>query len=235
MHARVTTAEPARELQIVFVHGIGVASPYFVPTLACLAPDHRACAVDLPGFGLSYKPERTLTVAELADALAAWMEAAGMGAAAIVGNSFGAQVVTHFAVRHRDRTACIALLGPTMDRHARTAVRQIARWLRNSAHERPSQLPLIVRDYGAAGLRRILETFRDALRDRIEERLPRIEVPALVVRGGLDPIVPQRWAEECVELLPRGRLVVVPDAAHTLNYNAPRETARILSGFLHET
>jgi pimeloyl-ACP methyl ester carboxylesterase len=232
MHARVTTVDPVHALPAIFVHGIGVASPYFIPTLVRLAASHRGHAVDLPGFGQSHKPERTLTVTELADALAGWMDAAGIDRGAIVGNSFGCQIVTDFALRQPRRAVCIALLGPTMDPHARTAARQAARWLRNGLHERPSQLPLLVRDYRAAGLRRTLETFRHALWDRIEDRLPHVTAPALVVRGALDPIVPQEWAEEAARLLPHGRLIVVPGAAHTLNYNAPDQTARILSTFL---
>jgi pimeloyl-ACP methyl ester carboxylesterase len=55
------------------VHGIGVASPYFVPTIKRLAPHFRVFAVDLPGFGLSDKPSRILTIAGLADALVAWL------------------------------------------------------------------------------------------------------------------------------------------------------------------
>jgi 2-hydroxy-6-oxonona-2,4-dienedioate hydrolase len=234
MHARVTTESPERSLPTVFVHGIGVASPYFVPTLERLAPTHRGYAVDLPGFGRSDKPDHTLTVAELADALATWMTSAELARAAVVGNSFGCQIATEFAVRNPERTTCLVLLGPTMDPRALTAARQIARWLRNSVHERPSQLPLLVRDYRAAGLRRTAQTFRYALQDRIEQRLPRIAKPALVVRGERDPIVPQRWAEEAARLLPQGRLMVVPGAGHTLNYNAPEETARILTRFLGE-
>ena len=234
IHARVTTAEPAASLPVVFVHGIGVASPYMVPTLARLAPYHRGYAVDLPGFGRSDKPPRTLGVAELAGLLVAWMDAAGLPSAAIVGNSFGCQVVVDVAARHGERVTRVALLGPTMDRAARSAARQVARWLRNSLHERPSQLPLLIHDYAQAGLRRPLETFWLALRDPVEEKLPRVEVPALVVRGSRDTIVPQAWAEEVARLLPAGRLVVLPGAAHTLNYNSPGEVVRVLRPFLAE-
>ena len=78
-----------------------------------------------------------------------------------------------------------------------------------------------MRDYWQCGLRRLIGTFRYALQDRIEEKLPYVRVPTLVVRGGKDPIVPQRWCEEAVRLLPQGRLVVIPGAGHTVNYNSP--------------
>src|SRR3712207_6887962 len=47
---------------------------------------------DLPGFGRSTKPPKVLTIPDLADALAAWMAEAGLGRAALVGNSLGCQI-----------------------------------------------------------------------------------------------------------------------------------------------
>lgn len=53
----------------------------------------------------------------------------------------------------------------------------------------------------------------------------------LVVRGGRDFIVPQRWAEEAAALLPRGELVVIPGAPHVVNYTAPEPFSRIVAEF----
>jgi pimeloyl-ACP methyl ester carboxylesterase len=89
-------------------------------------------------------------------------------------------------------------------------------------------------DYRDAGVRRVLATFRLALADPIEDKLPRLQAPTLVVRGARDPIVPQRWAEEAARRLPRGRLVVVPGAAHTMCFTSPDELARVVRPFLDE-
>jgi pimeloyl-ACP methyl ester carboxylesterase len=213
------------------VHGIGVASPYFVPTMKRLAPHFRVFAVDLPGFGLSDKPSRILTIAGLADALVAWLWAEGLERPIVLGNSVGCQIAVDLAVRYPERVACLILAGPTFDPNARGALPQIARWLRNAPYEELSQLPLSVRDYWQCGARRLIGTLHHALQDRIEEKLSRVQVPTLVVRGGQDPIVPQRWAEEAARLLPRGQLAVIPGAGHTVNYNSPVELARIVRAF----
>jgi 2-hydroxy-6-oxonona-2,4-dienedioate hydrolase len=232
VHARVATALAGSAAPaIVMVHGIGVASPYFVPTMKRLAPHFRVFAVDLPGFGLSDKPSRILTIPELADALGAWLEAAGLERPIVLGNSVGCQIVADFAVRYPEHVNCLILTGPTMDPRARTAWQQIGRWLRNARYEELSQLPISARDYWQCGIRRLAGTIRHALADRIEEKLPRVDALALVVRGGKDPIVPQRWAEEAAWLLPRGQLAVIPGAGHTVNYNSPVELARIVRAF----
>jgi pimeloyl-ACP methyl ester carboxylesterase len=95
-------------------------------------------------------------------------------------------------------------------------------------------MPLLLHDYWEAGLQRFRDSFRMALKDRIEDKLPRVQAPTLVVRGSRDPIVPQRWAERVTELLPRGRLAVIPGGTHTLNFAAPLELVRVVEPFLRE-
>src|SRR5437763_13467335 len=80
-----------------------ISSRYMVPTAERLAPICNVYAVDLPGYGNSYKPAKTLSLSELADALAEWMNAARISRADRVGNSFGCQIIAEFAVRHPER------------------------------------------------------------------------------------------------------------------------------------
>jgi pimeloyl-ACP methyl ester carboxylesterase len=140
--------------------------------------------------------------------------------------------VVDLAVRYPDLVERVVLQGPTMDPRARTVWQQIARWLRNSPQEPLSHGLISAREYPRCGLRRLIKTFRYALDDRIEEKLPHVRVPALVVRGSRDPIVPQRWAEEASRLLPMGRLAVILGAPHTVVYDAPLDLARVVRPFL---
>jgi 2-hydroxy-6-oxonona-2,4-dienedioate hydrolase len=234
MHARLSQERPAGGLAVVLVHGLVVSSRYMVPTAERLAPYHRVYAPDLPGFGKSEKPAQALNVAGLSDALSAWMEEVGLVRAALVGNSMGCQVIADLAVRHPGRVERAVLQGPTMDPRARTLPRQAGRWLLDAPREPLSLLPIELLDYLSAGTRRAWRTFRYALEDRIEEKLPHMGVPTLVVRGSQDPIAPQRWAEEATELLPMGRLAVIPGAAHTANYGRAAEFARTVREFLDE-
>jgi pimeloyl-ACP methyl ester carboxylesterase len=218
------------------VHGIGVSGRYLMPTAIRLAPTCRVYVPDLPGFGLSTKPAEILDVPALADALDGWMRAMALGPVALLGNSFGCQIIAELGMRHGAVITRAVLQGPTMDPGARTAPRQLLRWALNSPFEPApawASLGSVVRqDYRDAGVRRVLATFRHALRDRIEDKLPHLDMPVLVVRGTRDPIVPQRWAEEAVRLLPRGRLAVVDGAAHTMNFTSPDALARVVRPFV---
>jgi pimeloyl-ACP methyl ester carboxylesterase len=232
-HARHAGPEPATATPVVCVHGVGVSSRYMVATMAELASAFDVYAIDLPGFGLTDKPPEVLDVVGLADALAAWIQAAGVGRTALLANSVGCQIAVDCAVRYRDRVSRLVLVGPTTDPAARSALRQVLRWARNLPGERPGQVPLMVADYADAGVGRALRTFGYALADRIEDKLPLVQVPTLVVRGARDPIVPQAWAEEVTRLLPRGRLTVLP-GPHTLNFAAPGALVELVRPFLAE-
>jgi 2-hydroxy-6-oxonona-2,4-dienedioate hydrolase len=233
MHARVSVdPTPSSSLPLVLVHGIGVASRFMVPVAELLALYHRVYAPDLPGFGKSEKPAHALSLVELTDVLAWWMREIGLESAAFLGNSFGCQIVADLALRYPELVERVVLQGPTMDPRARTARQQLIRWLRNSRQEPLSHGLISAREYPRCGFRRLIKTFRYALEDRIEEKLPHVRVPALVVRGSRDPIVPQRWAEEATRLLPMGRLAVIPGAPHTVVYDAPLDLARVVRPFL---
>ena len=197
-----------------------------------LAPLCSVYAPDLPGYGRSAKPERTLSLAELADALARWMSAADLERAHLVGNSFGCQVIAEFALRHPTRVDRLVLQGPTIDPAARSFRRQLARIARNSAREPKSLGFISAADYWRAGLSRVRATIRMALADRIEEKLPRIAAPALVVRGTRDPLVSHEWAARAAALLPRGELLELADLPHTINYSAPDAFVEAITPFL---
>ncbi|MFW6264417.1 MAG: alpha/beta fold hydrolase [Cyanobacteriota bacterium] len=233
--ARVYAEElPEDAPVVILVHGLVLASRYMIPTAELLASKYRVYVPDFPGYGDSDKPDKVLELPELADVLAQWMDAVGIKQAIMLGNSFGCQIIAEFTLRHSERIAGAILQGPTIDPNARSLSEQLWRFALNAPYERASQLPIQVRDYAAAGLPRVIRTIQMAFADRIEAKLPYMTIPTLVVRGDKDPVVPQGWTEEVVRLLPNGKLRIVPEGAHTLNYSKPKELAAICDHFTQE-
>ena len=236
IHARVSEPVDGRALPpIVLVHGLSVSSKYMIPVAEHLAPYYQVYAPDLPGFGKSDKPHHILNIAELADALCAYMDTVGVYSAPMLGNSLGCQIIVEFALRYPGRVTRAVLVGPTMDRYARTMWQQGFRLMLDSVREPWTQPFVVLSDYFKTGIRRTLKTLRYGLDDRIEDKLPRVDIPILVQRGGKDPIVSQRWAEEVAAAAPRGRLVVFDDTAHTANYSSPNKLEQVTRAFLAET
>jgi pimeloyl-ACP methyl ester carboxylesterase len=234
VHARVADRVPSWFPAVVLVHGLGVSSRYMRALARELAPFYRVFAVDLPGFGRSERPSRALGLVELAEALATWMRTTGLRAATIVGNSYGAQIAVELAVRRPRLVERLVLVGPTTDPELRTRRQQLLRLLLDATREPPSLWPLAVSDYVRCGRRVAMTLLAEALRHPLEERLPLVVAPALVVRGMRDPLVGAAWAERVASELPAGRLVVVPGAAHAAHYGAPRSVGRIIRRFVDE-
>lgn len=219
---------------MVCVHGLGASHRYFLPLARRLAPTLRVVAPDLPGFGRTPGPPEPLDVRGLSLALADWLRVTARQGAPLIANSAGCQVVVDLAVHAPELLGPIVLNGPTVDRHARSYLRQLGKLAVDIPLERPMLTLVTASDYLRCGPRRLVTTFRHVLDDPIERKLHRVHTPAIVARGSRDPVVPRAWAQEVVTMLPRGRLAEVPGAGHTLNYSAPAELSRITRSLLHE-
>jgi pimeloyl-ACP methyl ester carboxylesterase len=234
MRARATAKCPGALPDVVMVHGLGLSGRYMEPVARAMRHGCRVWLPDLPGFGASDKPGRALGIAELADALADWIGAAGIGAPVLLANSFGCQIAIDAAARHPGLACALILQGPTTPPGERTWWRQFRSWRRNGPFNRPGMDRVSWQDYRKAGYLRILRTFRAQLRDRPEDKLSRVPMPALVVRGEFDPICHAGWAMEVAGGLPRGRVVEIPHVSHTLVWDAPGELALVALQFLGE-
>jgi 2-hydroxy-6-oxonona-2,4-dienedioate hydrolase len=153
----------------------------------------------------------------------------------LLGNSFACQVIIDLAARYPERVERAVLQGPTTPPDERTWLQQYRRWRENAPFSPPGMDAIASSDYLKCGVVRALKTFEFSLRDRPEDKLRHILAPALVVRGALDPIARQDWVEQVADGLPAGRLVVIPEVAHTLVFTSPVELTAASRPFLDES
>jgi pimeloyl-ACP methyl ester carboxylesterase len=219
---------------VVLVHGYAVSGRYMLPLAHALARDYAVFTLELPGFGRSQKPPVPLRISGLADALADCLDTLGLERPPLVANSMGCQVVTELAVSVPERVGPLTLIGPTVDPAQRRARRQLRRALGESVREPLPLLSLAARDGLTMGIGALLATARSVLADRIEDRLPMIDQPTLVVCGERDQFVSREWRERVTALLPRGRLAVVPREPHAVHFTRPRLVSRLVRELLVE-
>jgi 2-hydroxy-6-oxonona-2,4-dienedioate hydrolase len=226
---------------VVLVHGLGLASESLAEMADALAPEFRVYVPDLPGFGASDHPPRALSIRGLADALDRWCEEVGIAEAVIVGNSYGAQVVAELAAREAEerrdqpRARAIALIGPTCEPGSRTLTGQVGRWVANSGDDEGGGNPArLIGPYLKAGLRRTVQTAWSATRHPIEERLPLVDVPTLIIGGELDEISPLPWTERLTELAQRGERRIVQGGAHSMHGSHPDRLAHLVRLFVRD-
>ncbi|HEX2272273.1 MAG TPA: alpha/beta hydrolase [Acidimicrobiales bacterium] len=215
---------------MVLLHGI-VSSRYLVPTARQLAAYCRVVAPDMPGFGRTPPFGDPLTISEMADLLAVWMAASDLEGSTVVGHSVGAQTAAELAAQHPGTVGGVVLVGPTVDRQARSVLSLVRRWTANAPAEPLSFNALAACEVGEIGPARMLRSLRHAVNDAIEDKLLALSCSVLLVRGERDRIAPQDWLEELQRRRPDAGLAVLPGAAHTVVYTRPVELAQVVIDF----
>ncbi len=93
-HQRQGTGSP-----LLLVHGLGSTWRSWDPVLPGLSAQREVVAVDLPGFGGTPPLPGEVSIATLADALAAFIDAEGLAGIDLVGSSVGGRLVLELARR----------------------------------------------------------------------------------------------------------------------------------------
>jgi len=95
---------------VILVHGFGGSLWQWEYQQAALASHYRVITLDLPGSGLSDKPDLAYTPDEMVAFVRGFMDALGIQKAALVGNSMGAGLVIGMAVAHPERVDRLVLI-----------------------------------------------------------------------------------------------------------------------------
>jgi 2-hydroxy-6-oxonona-2,4-dienedioate hydrolase len=232
---RVRVRTAGRDLglrPLLMLPGLGLSGRYLLPFGGLMAEDRRVLTPDPPGFGRSDEPGAEVTVAAMADVLADWLVDTCPTPVDVVGNSMGCQIGAELAARHGDLVAGLVLQGATVDPAARSIFHLGLRTARVARHEAPSLGPVEMVDWARTGPRRVFRGVQAMMTHRLEDTLPSVRCPTLVVLGAHDSISTRHWAHEVVALLPHGDFRLVPGAAHAMPYTHPLELARVVRPFL---
>ena len=212
---------------VVLVHGIGVSARYFQRLAAELSRSNTVYAIELPGFGPTPNPHRALSVPELGALVVAALRSLELGGVVLVGHSMGCQVATEAAASAPDLVDRLVLLGPTVNDQERSIGKQALRLAQDTMRESPAVNWMVFTDY-LRSMVPYLRTLPAMVGHRLEEALPRVSCPVVLIRGERDPIVPADWLQRLAAVNPRVRIIEVPGVPHVLMHSRPAETARAL-------
>jgi pimeloyl-[acyl-carrier protein] methyl ester esterase len=227
---------------LLLLHGWGLHSGIFAPLLPALAERHRVHAIDLPGHGHSasiapYTLDAIVdavidTLAEVADATSAL---------SILGWSFGGLVAQRLAARFPQRVARLILVCTTprfangADWHDGVDPRVLAQFADELrvAYDMTIKRFLSLQMHNAADARVTLTRMRAQLDARpradaaaldqalvilkgadLRSAAPTLAMPALVIAGGRDTLVPAAAGAWLAATMPGATLAPIADAAH---------------------
>jgi pimeloyl-ACP methyl ester carboxylesterase len=228
--AEATVTRPV----VVMIHGIGVSNWYFRPMMRELRDEYRTVAIDLPGFGNSPVPGRRFTVADYAAVVNEVIRRQGWVRPVLVGHSMGCQVVSECERQQPGISRGLILMGPTITAGRRSVRQQAARLLLDAWREPLRTTVVVTADYIRTSTRHYIRTIKPMLNDRIEERLPLVEPPVLVIRGSRDPLATSSWSQELAARTADGRMVQIDDGAHNIQHSHPVAVADLCRSFIED-
>jgi pimeloyl-ACP methyl ester carboxylesterase len=245
---------------IILLHGWAACKEIWWYTLQMLAPNYHAIAFEWPGHGRSPAIPSVSSLADLAELVAQSCTALGLHQVTIVGHSMGGRVAALLALNYPELVTRLVLVGAALDpahiapyarlmlnlrRVERTVAlhRYLGRgleWLLAPAsHNQPGGLLrsfLRRAHYHGLADPQALHRYVTALyADSLDQHLPDIHQPTLIISGERDPLVLPRQAYRAAECIPNARLHIIPRAFHAPMDERPDEFGRVLLDFLNTT
>ena len=242
---------------VVMIHGLQDCHLTWRRVASLLARDRRVLLPDLPGHGLSDRPDAAYDLPWYARVIAAWLRTIDVPVADVVGHSLGGGIGQMLLLECRDRIRRLVLaasggLGREISTLLRLALVLIAveRFgqpffgvgtrlaLRGVlAPEDVAELSAMNATVGSA--RAFARTVRDLIdwrgqRRRFFERAHEILAlpPIAVIWGDRDRVIPARHAEAFAALVAGVEVTVLAGCGHYLHNEQPERFAQVVRTFL---
>ncbi|WP_181036314.1 alpha/beta fold hydrolase [Arthrobacter sp. B1805] len=216
----------------VLIHGIGMSHRYFRRLGAVLAAYGDVHLIDLPGYGWTRRPEHASSNEATADLVGRLLDEAGASSCVVVGHSMGVQSATELAIERPDLVSHLVLIGAAIDVDHRTVPQQAVRLGVNSILEKPLLSMMQSFDVLRCGPRWYLAQLKLALSYPIEDRLPLVDQPVLVLRGSRDVVAGAAWSDRLARTARRGDAGTIDGAPHAAHHSAAGAVATAITDFL---
>lgn len=229
---------------VILVHGFPLNHTIWMPVVDRLKEHVRVITPDLRGHGKSPVTDGEYSMRLMAEDLHAMMTRLDIHKAVLVGHSMGGYVALAFARAYPGHLAGLAMVASqaeadspekrqgryiTAEEVGRKGVRPVAKGMLpklTSRKDLAAELTEIMVKSPKKGVIGALKGMAE--RPNALEWLSEIQVPAVVIAGEQDTIIPLERARTMTQMLNRSWLVEIPDAAHMPMMEAPQVVADAL-------
>ncbi|WP_406625364.1 alpha/beta fold hydrolase [Acidovorax sp. SDU_ACID1] len=238
-----------RGAPLVFVHGFTTTAEFWREQVEPFSASHRVIRINLPGHGVSPRPEgRAYTIEAFADDVLKVYQALDIQDAVLVGLSMGGAIAQQFALTHPNSVRALVLVDTTPHGLGEDVnVDNVLKAIEELGVVAASQ-NVIDRSFGSATSAQLLafakaqvaQTPAFVARQAIvslnatdsRARLGEIQVPTLILVGNEDIITPPCESEVLAKGIPNSRLEIIADAGHFPMLEQPQAFNRVLADFL---
>ncbi len=233
---------------VVIVHGVGGHKEDWAGVAAELGKSREVFAIDMLGFGASSKVGDDLSMPVQAAAIEALLDRHRVAKASLVGNSVGGWVTATFAATYPDRVEKLVLIdaagfkamfeGPppvNFDPNSAAEMQALIDITINSAAAHtPGLAERAYEAYVSSGEKAISATWGKSLfvSPRLEELLPKISAPTLVLWGADDKLFPSAVAGVFSGMIKSSKSHLIPGAGHFPQIDQPAATTSAIAEFL---
>ena len=239
----------ASGVPVLLLHGYADSWRFFEPLLKHLPESVHAFAPTQRGHGDADRPRDRYRQQDFAADVAAFMDAVGLEAAVIAGQSSGGYTAQRFAIDHPDRTVGLVLIGTPRDFRDKPAAWEFLRALPRLTD--PVD-PQFVRDVMTSTITRPLPpafldtliaessklpahvwqaTFQGLLDASVPTESGTITAPTLILWGDRDELAPRRDQERLRAAIAGAELVTYHGTGHAVACEEPARTAADLAAF----
>jgi pimeloyl-ACP methyl ester carboxylesterase len=241
---KITLKRGGEGPKLLYLHGANGAAGVR-PFMEMLAKNYEVLVPEHPGFGGSDEPEWLDTIHDLAYFYLDFMEQLNLRDVHLVGSSLGGWLALEIAVRDATRLRALTAVGPLGIYVPNVKRGDMFLWspqerVRNLFHDQkladqmlaqpasPEQAELEVKNlYTVARLAWEPRMFDPHL----AKWLHRIKIPAQIIWGDSDKVLPVAYAAEFLKLIPAARVDIVKQCGHLPHTEKPEEFVRLVKEF----
>jgi pimeloyl-ACP methyl ester carboxylesterase len=246
---------------LLLVHGMGGSSNTWSGVIPLLARKYRVIAPDLLGHGESDKPRGDYSVGAFAVLLRDLLDSLEVSRVTVIGHSLGGGIAMQFAHQHRQYCERIVLISsggfggdvgrvlrllslpgselvlPVIASRPAILAGNAVRALMGSSDRFKARPSLSNRDNRQAFLRtlRSVVDFRGQAVSALNRLSLHAVLPALIISGDQDRVIPVEHARAAHRILPNSRLHIMPGVQHHPPTERPETVARLIDGFVATT
>ena len=240
--------EGKHEQTILFVHGLANYFPAWKHQVEALKKDFRCIAIDLPGNGLSSKGHFPYSMFFYAECIVKFIEKMELNHVTLCGHSMGGQIAMIIALRHPHLIKKLVLIAPagleyfsqheimmmqhTMNMgdffysdeyHLENTIKQSFYTTKNESGNMISDLKQIMKLSQLKEWKEMcLASVNGMLKEQINQFLPNIACPVLIIFGEKDQLIPNSLIHfgETPGSVAKYAAAVIPDATVCMIKNA---------------
>lgn len=234
---------------IVMLHGWGSNLTLFNGMIKHLAPHYKVYALDMPGFGKSAEPHEPWSVDDYANFVIKFIKEMGITDTILLGHSFGGKTIIKL-VNKPDlgfNVNKLILMGSAGVRPKKTLKQKIKIRVYKIGKAflkfkpihflYPQALENLQARSGSADYRAaspmMKQTFVKVVNEHLEEYLPNIKQPTLLVWGKEDTATPLSDGKYMEEHIPDAGLVALDNAGHYVFLDQAYTVCKVLDSFLN--